>query len=192
MHIIVGLGNPGLAYRKSRHNAGFQALDFLAKRLGVLLIRHGFEGIYGEKTIDGEKVILVKPHTYMNRSGDCVQKIMHFYKAAPEDLLLLYDDIDLPLGALRIRASGSPGTHNGMRSVIACAGSPNVPRIRIGVGKAGDTDLKEYVLQKPSPAEQKALAQSCEEAADAALLILEAGLPNAQAKYNKKHEGKTA
>ncbi len=189
MHIVVGLGNPGLLYRTSRHNAGFQALDVLAKSLGVLLIRRGFEGVYGEKTVNGEKVILVKPKTYMNRSGDCVQKIMHFYKASPEDLIILYDDIDLPTGSLRIRTSGSAGTHNGMRSVLSCVNSTNVPRVRIGVGRANGADLKDYVLEKPSPEDRKAIAEACENAADAAYLLLTGRTQDAQARYNKKHEG---
>ncbi len=192
MRIVVGLGNPGLLYRTSRHNAGYQALDALAKSLGVLLIRRGFEGVYGESSVNGERVILVKPKTYMNRSGDCVQKILHFYKAAPEDLIVLYDDIDLPTGSLRIRTSGSPGTHNGMRSVLACVNSTNVPRVRIGVGRANDRDLKDYVLEKPAPEDRKAIASACEDAADAAYLMLTGRTQEAQARYNKKHEGANA
>ena len=189
MRIVVGLGNPGLLYRNSRHNAGYQALDALAKTLGVPVVRRGFEGVYGEKTVNGEKVILVKPKTYMNRSGDCVQKIMHFYKAAPEDLIVLYDDIDLPTGSLRIRTSGSAGTHNGMRSVLACVNSTNVPRVRIGVGRSDCADLKEYVLERPAPEDRKAIAAACGDAADAAYLMLTGRTQDAQARYNKKHEG---
>ena len=192
MRIVVGLGNPGLLYRNSRHNAGYQALDMLAKTLGVPVVRRGFEGVYGEKTVNGEKVILVKPRTYMNRSGDCVQKVMHFYKAAPSDLIVLYDDIDLPTGSLRIRTSGSPGTHNGMRSVLACVNSTDVPRVRIGVGRADGVDLKDYVLERPSPEERKAIAAACDDAADAAYLMLTGRTQEAQARYNKKHEGANA
>ena len=130
MWIVVGLGNPGIAYRKSRHNAGFLALDALSDALHIRVAKRGLSGVYGEGVVGGERVVLVKPQTYMNLSGDCVQRVLHFYKAPPERLIVLYDDIDLPVGALRIRASGSAGTHNGMRSVVACVGSENFARMR--------------------------------------------------------------
>ena len=192
MFIAIGLGNPGLRYRKSRHNAGFAALDALSDRLSVRVHKRGFSGVYGEGVLNGERIVLVKPQTYMNNSGDCVQAIMHFYKAKPEQLVVMYDDIDLPTGALRIRMNGSAGTHNGMRSVIACAGSENVPRVRIGVGRDADSDLKDYVLKKPSAEEQKAIASAAKNAAEAAELMMTGRAEEAQAKFNKKHEGKKA
>lgn len=188
MVIIVGLGNPGLSYKKTRHNAGFQALDVLADRLNVRIKTKGFSALYGEGRIDGERVILVKPQTYMNNSGEAVQQILHFYKLAPERLIVLYDDIDLPLGSLRIRANGSAGTHNGMRSIIACVHSEQFARIRIGVGKDESLLLRDFVLKKPSKAEQATLNDVFEEAADAAILIAGGHLSDAQMKYNKKHE----
>ena len=188
MYLIVGLGNPGLSYRKTRHNAGFQALDALSERLGVRVRTKGFSALYGEGRIGAERVILMKPQTYMNLSGDAVQSLMHFYKLAPENLIVLYDDIDLPIGSLRIRANGSAGSHNGMRSVIACVGSENFARIRIGVGKDVSLMLRDYVLKRPSKDEQKTLSEVFSHAADAAELIVAGRIDEAQMKYNKKHE----
>ena len=188
MFIITGLGNPGLAYRKTRHNAGFMAIDRLAERNGVKFGKKGFSAICGEGRIGAERVLLVKPQTYMNNSGDAVQQILHFYKCAPEQLIVLYDDIDLPVGSLRIRQSGSSGTHNGMRSIVACIHSESFPRIRIGVGKDESLLLADYVLKRPGKDERKALEDAFDRAADAAELIVAGRLCDAQAKYNKKHE----
>ena len=192
MYIVAGLGNPGLLYRKSRHNAGFQALDELASELNVRVHKRSMSGICGEGTVDGERVILVKPQTYMNLSGDCIQQFLHFYKVPAENLIVMYDDVDLPVGSLRIRANGSPGTHNGMKSVTACVNSQNFPRIRIGMGAQEGKDLKDYVLDKPSKEEQKILEQTFKNAADAALMIIRGDIGKAQAAYNKKHEGRKA
>lgn len=189
MWIVVGLGNPGIAYRKSRHNAGFLALDALSDALHIRVTKRGLSGVYGEGVVGGERVVLVKPQTYMNLSGDCVQRVLHFYKAPPERLIVLYDDIDLPVGALRIRASGSAGTHNGMRSVVACVGSENFARVRIGVGEERRGELKDFVLGKPGKAEQTVLADVYQKAADAVQRIMAGKLSEAQALYNKKHEG---
>ena len=187
MQIVVGLGNPGIEYEKTRHNAGFQALDALAALLSIRVVKRGYGGLYGEGVRNGGRVLLAKPQTYMNLSGDCVQRLMHFYKCSPSQLIILYDDVDLPLGSLRIRANGSAGTHNGMRSVLACVGSDEVPRIRIGVGAQSEL-LRDYVLKKPSKAEQDILEQSFMDAAQAAALLLDGKMEQAQAQYNKKHE----
>ena len=192
MHVVVGLGNPGLLYKRSRHNAGFQALDALADALHVRVTKKGFSGVYGEGTYRGERIVLVKPTTYMNLSGDCVQSVLHFYKCPVENLIVLYDDIDLPVGALRIREKGSAGTHNGMRSIVACVNGENFPRVRIGVGNDGEGDLKRYVLGKPGKGEQLELATAFQDAADAVRLILEGKLSEAQAQYNKKHIGSSS
>lgn len=189
MWIVAGLGNPGIAYRGSRHNAGFQALDALADALHVRVARRALSGLCGEGSDGGERVLLVKPQTYMNLSGDCLQRVLHFYKLPPERLIVLYDDIDLPAGSLRIRASGSAGTHNGMRSVVACVGSENFARVRIGVGEERRGELKDFVLGKPGKAEQAVLADVYQKAADAVQRIMAGRLPEAQALYNKKHEG---
>ncbi len=188
MVIITGLGNPGLSYRKTRHNAGFQAVDRLAERIGVKFNKKGFSAVYGEGVIADERVLLVKPQTYMNNSGDAVQQILNYYKVPPEKLIVLYDDIDLPVGSMRVRQSGSAGTHNGMRSIIACIHSENFARVRIGIGKDETLMLADYVLKKPSKDDQKVLDEVFDHAADAALLIASGRLADAQSKYNKKHE----
>ena len=188
MYLIVGLGNPGLSYKKTRHNAGFQALDVLADDLGVRVKTKGFSALYGEGRIGNERVILCKPQTYMNLSGDAVQQLLHFYKLEPERLIVLYDDIELPLGSLRIRANGSAGSHNGMRSIITCVHSENFARIRIGMGKDESLMLRDYVLKRPSKEEQKTLDEVYLHAADAAKLIVSGNIGEAQTKYNKKHE----
>ena len=189
MFIVAGLGNPGLLYQRTRHNAGFQALDVLADYLKIKVTKRGFSGVYGEGNYNGERVILVKPTTYMNLSGDCIQAVMHFYKCPVEHLIVIYDDIELPVGSLRIRGNGSAGTHNGMRSIIGTLGSENFPRVRIGVGGNGGEDLKKHVLGKPSKEDQLELATAFHDAADAVRLILEGKLAEAQAQYNKKHVG---
>ncbi len=189
MRIIAGLGNPGIQYRKSRHNAGYQALDALADMLHIRLTKRRFSGVYGEGVRNGERVVLIKPTTYMNLSGNCIQAVMHFFKAKPEDLTVLYDDIDLPVGSLRIRANGSAGTHNGMRSIISCIGSEEFSRVRIGVGNRKHGELADYVLSKPSKEEQKMLQSAFAQAAEATCMLLDGKLMEAQAKYNKKHIG---
>jgi PTH1 family peptidyl-tRNA hydrolase len=191
MHVIAGLGNPGLLYQRTRHNAGFQALDRIAEELHIRVTKRGFSGLYGEGVYNGERVVLVKPTTYMNRSGDCIQAVLHFYKCPVGNLIVLFDDIELPAGTLRIRDKGSAGTHNGMRSVVACLGSEDFPRIRIGVGDRRNGELRDHVLGRPGKDEQAALEAAFCDAADAARLILEDRLQEAQAKYNKRHVGGT-
>ena len=191
MYVVAGLGNPGILYQRTRHNAGFQALDVLADELCIKVTKRGFSGVYGEGNYNGERVVLVKPTTYMNLSGDCIQAVMHFYKCPVEHLVVLYDDIELPVGSLRIRDKGSAGTHNGMRSIIGTLGSENFPRVRIGVGGNGGEDLKKHVLGKPSKEDQSQLACAFADAAKATRLILEGKLPQAQAEFNKRHIGGT-
>ena len=191
MYVVAGLGNPGILYQRTRHNAGFQALDVLADELCIKVTKRGFSGVYGEGNYLGERVVLVKPTTYMNLSGDCIQAVMHFYKCPVEHLVVLYDDIELPVGSLRIRDKGSAGTHNGMRSIIGTLGSENFPRVRIGVDGNGGEDLKKHVLGKPSKEDQSQLACAFADAAKATRLILEGKLPQAQAEFNKRHIGGT-
>ena len=191
MFVVAGLGNPGILYKRTRHNAGFQALDVLADQLNIKVKKRGFSGEYGEGSYKGERVVLVKPTTYMNLSGDCIQAIMHFYKCPVENLIVLYDDIELPVGTLRIRDKGSAGTHNGMRSIIGTLGSENFPRVRIGVGGNNGEDLIKHVLGKPDKEDQAALSEAFCDAANAVSLILEGKLQEAQAKFNKRHIGGT-
>ena len=189
MFVIAGLGNPGLLYQRTRHNAGFQALDIIADELNIKVTKRGFSGVYGEGVYQGERVVLVKPTTYMNLSGDCIQALMHFYKCPVENLIVLYDDIELPVGSLRIREKGSAGTHNGMRSILGTLGSGDFPRVRIGVGGNNGEDLKQHVLGKPGKEDQAALLEAFQDAANAVCLILEGKIQEAQAKYNKRHIG---
>ena len=186
MYLIVGLGNPGLQYRKSRHNAGFLALDVLAKNLRVRVYKRAHRAILGEGFVSGENVLLAKPQTYMNLSGESVRELMRYYHIPPEKLIVLYDDIDLATGDLRIRANGSAGTHNGMRSIIACLnGEQNFPRVRIGVGRQQDgRDLAAHVLAKPGKEDTALLESAYARASEAAQLIVAGRLTDAQAKYN--------
>jgi len=185
------LGNPGIAYANSRHNAGFNALDRLADRLNIRVTKRGLSALYGEGFYGTEKIVLVKPQTYMNLSGDSAEQVLHFFKEKPEHMIVIHDDIDLPLGSLRIRGSGSAGTHNGMRSVVACVGTEAFPRVRIGMGEERRGELKDFVLSKPGKAELEKLEEVYGNAGEAALLIVEGRINDAQAKFNKKHEGMT-
>ena len=188
MYVIAGLGNPGLSYRKTRHNIGFMALDVIAERIGVKIKDKKFSGLLGEGELNGERVILVKPQTYMNLSGDCLQQVLHFYKLPPEKHIALCDDGDPPRGGLRPRAQGSAGTHNGLRSIIACLNSENFPRIRIGAGQDISLQLRDYVLKRPGKEEAALLQEAYEKAADAAALIVKGDVEGAQSRFNKRHE----
>lgn len=187
MFIIVGLGNPGREYENTRHNAGFLALDILARRWNIDIRRHNFQAVFGEGIVDGQKIILVKPETYMNESGRAVRDIMSWYKCEHERLLLIYDDIDIPLGDIRIRGGGSGGTHNGMRSVIYQLQYDDFPRIRVGIGQAkGQRGLVSHVLGAPQGEEKELLDSALTKAADAAALIAAGRLLDAQAQFNKR------
>ena len=177
MHVVVGLGNPGLLYKRSRHNAGFQALDVLADYLHFNVTKRGFSGVYGEGLYRGERLVLVKPTTYMNLSGDCVQSILHFYKCPVENLIVLYDDIDLPVGKIRIRRNGGTGTHNGMRSILDALQHTDFPRVRIGIGpKPERWDLADYVLSHVAPEMEETWRESLVRAADAVDTIVKESL----------------
>lgn len=182
-YIIVGLGNPGLKYRHTRHNMGFLALDSLAKSLGVRFNKKRFQGITGECRIGEKQVLLLKPYTFMNLSGDAVAEAMQFFKLPSERLIVLYDDIDLGAGTLRIKAKGSGGTHNGMRSVVGRMKTEQFPRVRIGVGKP-DKALVAYVLGKPRKDQRQELSQAIVNAGQAAKMIIAKSIEAAQQKYN--------
>ncbi len=184
MYMIVGLGNPGRLYMKTRHNMGFMTVDVLADRLGVRMDRLRFKAKIGEGRIGTEKVILVKPQTYMNLSGDAVRPLVEYYKIQPDHLILVYDDVDLPLGRTRIRPSGSSGTHNGMRSVIYQLQFDNFPRVRIGLGPHGDIPLDKFVIGNWTELERPELAKAVLRAADACETIVTEGVDAAMQKYN--------
>ena len=189
MYIICGLGNPGREYEATRHNMGFIALDILAEKLGVSIRTLKFRALLGEARIGREKAILVKPQTYMNLSGEALRPIADFYKVPSENIILVYDDIDLDPGVIRIRAKGSAGTHNGMRSVIYQLGTDDFPRVRIGTGKNGIIPLEKYVIGRWTEEERPLLAAAVKEAADACVSIVERGVQQTMNVYNRKPGG---
>lgn len=185
MYIIIGLGNPGRDYAKTRHNVGFMTLDTLAEREGIAFNKSGFNSVYGEGRIGSEKVILAKPETFMNNSGFAVVRLVNWFKLPTSRIIVIYDDIDLPCGAMRIRENGSAGTHNGMRSIIAQLGSDDFIRIRIGIGKPR-SDLINFVLGVPSEDEKKLLNRAFSDASEAIKLIVGGRLSEAQSAFNYK------
>ncbi|MBQ1407540.1 MAG: aminoacyl-tRNA hydrolase [Eubacterium sp.] len=189
MYIICGLGNPGKKYENTRHNLGFLTIDRIAESLSVKIGRSKFNALTGETRIAGEKVLLVKPQTYMNLSGEAVRDIVRFYKVPVENLIVIYDDFDLPLGTLRIRKFGSAGTHNGMRSVIYQLNSDRFPRIRIGIGEENRArDLVDFVIGGFSKESASIARESVIRAAEAAVSILEDGIDKAMNRFNTKNE----
>ncbi len=186
MKLIVGLGNPGTAYRHTRHNVGFDVLDRLASRLDVEFSREKFSGQIAEARVEGEKVLLLKPLTYMNLSGDSVAQAARNNADSPADILIVYDEVDLPLGALRLRKLGSAGTHNGMKSVVERLGTDEVPRLRMGVGaEAAKGERVAHVLGKFRPDEREAIEQAIERAVDACMCFIKEGLDAAMNRFNK-------
>ena len=187
MYVVVGLGNPGREYAFTRHNVGYMTLDILAERWNIEVRRHNFRAVFGEGFAGGKKVVLAKPETFMNNSGWSVRDLVNWYKCAPEELVLIYDDIDLPVGSLRIREGGSAGTHNGMRSVVYQLGFDDFPRIRVGIGAAeGERGLIAHVMSMPAGEELEKLQSGMRNAADAAELIVSGQLQEAQGRFNKK------
>ena len=184
--LIVGLGNPGREYEKTRHNAGFRAMDILSDRLGCRLDKAKFQGLYGQTTYHGRKLLLLKPQTFMNLSGKSVLQLSAYFHVPPQNIIVLFDDISLEPGKLRIRADGSAGGHNGIKSIIAELGSQTFPRVKIGVGAKPhpDFDLADWVLSAFSAQEEKALQPALERAAEAALAIVELGVPEAANRFN--------
>lgn len=184
--LIVGLGNPGSQYEKTRHNMGFRALDLLAKDLGCKVDRAKFRALTGQAVFDGRKLLLLKPQTFMNASGDSVREAAAFYKLPPERVIVLFDDISLAPGRLRVRGSGSAGGHNGIKSIIAQLGSQAFPRVKIGVGAKPhpDYDLADWVLSGFSAQEEKLIGPALERAGQAALCILEKGVQEAENRFN--------
>lgn len=186
MFIVVGLGNPGREYARTRHNVGFDVLDVLSEKTGIAPGKSAFHGLIGEGFYGGEKLILVKPQTYMNASGQCVSEVVSWYKPEMDRLLVVYDDIDLPLGRLRLRASGSAGTHNGMRSILYQLGRQDFPRLRVGVGARPDGwDLADWVLSHyATPEERQTQFDAFLRAADVALDYMKNGLDSAMRMAN--------
>lgn len=186
--IVAGLGNPGLAYASTRHNAGFMGLDRLSEMNNIEVRTKKFKGDCGDGIIGGERCLLLKPGTFMNLSGESVSAAADFYKIPPERVVIMYDDITLPPGKLRIRRKGSAGGHNGMKSIIALLGTEEFPRIRIGVGAKPrpDYDLADWVLSKFTEEDMKALTPALENAAKAAELIVQGKIDEAMNKFSSK------
>ncbi len=181
--IVAGLGNPGKKYENTRHNMGYWALDSLFDLWHLSKYRNRFSSLCATTRQHEHKVILLKPLTFMNDSGRAIKKAMSFYRVPPKNLVVIYDDIDLPVGALRIRKNGGAGTHNGMRSIVDHIGQ-DFARIRVGIGK-NRSDLVKYVLSQPSKEDRKLLDETILDAAKAADIIIELGIETAMQNYNK-------
>ncbi len=185
MYVIVGLGNPGKQYDKTRHNVGFDVIDMLAKEYDISVTKIKHKALIGEGRIGTEKVLLVKPQTYMNLSGETLIDIYNYYKVDLENIVVIYDDIDLDVGKLRIRKKGSAGTHNGMRSIVKCLGSTEFPRVRVGVSKPmPGQNLADFVLSRFRKEEAYDLAMGLEKACNAVDCIIRENLDLAMNKYN--------
>lgn len=189
--LIVGLGNPGKEYERSRHNCGFRALDVLSEKLNCKVDKGKFQGLYGQTIYDGKKLFLLKPMTYMNLSGRSVLQLSAYFNIPPQRIIVLFDDISLPPGRLRIRADGSAGGHNGIKSVISEVGSQAFPRVKIGVGSKPNPeyDLADWVLSGFTAKEEKDLQSALERAAEAALCIIDRGVPEAANRFNGSTPG---
>ncbi len=185
MFIVAGLGNPGREYARTRHNIGYMTLDVLSDRFDIDIRRHNFKAVFGEGYMGDQKVVLAKPETYMNNSGFSVMELMNFYKCEHSELIVVYDDVDLKLGTIRIRAGGSSGTHNGMKSIIYSLGYDDFPRVRVGIGRAGEREnLVGLVLGAPGKEEAEELKDAIGKAADAVELIVSGRLNKAQELFN--------
>ena len=184
--LLVCLGNPGKEYANTRHNIGFLAADALEKRTGVKFNKLKYRALTGEVTLGGQRVLVVKPQTYMNLSGEAVKLAGGFYKIPPERILVLYDDVSLPLGKLRIRASGSAGGHNGIKNIIAHLGTDAFPRIKVGVGapEGADRDLVDWVIGNFTQSQRKVVDEAIDRALDAAECVIAHGVSEAQNRFN--------
>lgn len=187
MKVIVGLGNPGLRYERTRHNLGFWVIDELGKRWNIPLTKKKFQAKYGEGLVLGKRIILVKPETFMNRSGESIGPLVDFYRLDLTGLFVIYDDLALQPGYLRLKGSGSAGGHNGMLNLIHHLKSTEFPRLRLGIGRPEPpVATKDYVLQGVSGVELKILEDACLKAADAAEMWLEEGLQTTMNQFNRK------
>lgn len=185
MYLIVGLGNPEKEYSNTRHNMGFNVINKIAKDCDIKISQSKFNGLYTVEHINGEKVILLKPQTYMNSSGECVIEFKNFYKIPSENIIVVYDDIDLEPGTIRIRKKGGPGTHNGMKSVVEQISTQNFYRIRIGIGQPEfKGDLLNYILTKIPEAEYNILKKPINNAAEAVIDIIKNGVDHTMNMYN--------
>lgn len=186
MKIVVGLGNPGMEYAATRHNVGFMTIDGFAEKHSVSGWKNNFQALVGETKIDGEKVLLIKPQTFMNLSGQAVLAVMQFYKVEKENLLIIYDDMDLPVGTVKLRQKGSCGGHNGMRDIIRLLGTEQISRLKIGIGKSEYAQGKDFVLGKFSAAEDEQIDNGIAKAMDAITCWVKHGITEAMNQYNQQ------
>lgn len=187
MYYIVGLGNPGIQYENTRHNAGFITIDYLARKYSIDVRKIKFKSLIGQGVISGHKVILVKPQTYMNNSGEAIREIYKYFDFEHDKLIVIYDDIDIDFGSIRIRKKGSAGTHNGMKSIIYNLEFDDFPRIKVAVGKKPSyMDLANFVLSGFSKQEVKIIEEEVKLASDAIEMILEEGIEKTMSMFNSK------
>ena len=187
MYLIAGLGNPTREYDKTRHNVGFSVIDVLADKYNIDVSDRKHKALCGRGVIEGEKVLLLKPQTFMNLSGESIREAVDYYKIDPEEIIVIYDDISLEPGQLRIRLKGSAGGHNGIKNIIAHLGTQEFPRIKVGVGaKPPKMDLADYVLSRFGAEEQKVMDEAFQEAAEAAVMMMTTGAERAMNHYNAK------
>lgn len=186
MKLIVGLGNPGKEYEATRHNCGFMLIDQLASELGIEVNQAKFKGLYIKTKINGEDVVLLKPQTYMNLSGESVGEVMRFFKINKEDILVVYDDLDLPVGKIRLRENGSAGGHNGIKSLISHLGGQDFKRIRVGIDRHPFIPVVDYVLGRFTTEEQPLLKEALTQATLGAKAFVTQDFSKVMSTYNKK------
>lgn len=185
MHCIIGLGNPGPEYCQTRHNAGFLAVDHLAEKLGVSMTRRGFQSLYASGNLEGKSLLLVKPQTFMNLSGEAVKQVLDYYKISSSQIMVVYDDLDLPLGALRFRTLGSAGGHKGMKSIIELLQTEEFARLRLGIGRPPQgVSVTDYVLTRFSALESPIMAEMIQKAGEAAMAFICQGSNYTMNHYN--------
>lgn len=186
-YLIVGLGNPGDKYEKTRHNVGFRIIDKIADKYNAKTFKNKFEALYADCDIDGKTVMLLKPLTYMNNSGRAVSEAVRFYKIPTDNILVIFDDISMAAGRLRIRANGSHGGHNGLKDIIELLGTDNIARIKVGMGEKphADYDLADWVLSVPSKEDTLLIEKAEDSATEAVKVILKSGLSAAMNRFNK-------
>lgn len=189
MKLVVGLGNPGKKYEQTRHNTGFLVIDKVAEKLNTQFNQTKFHSFYTVVVVNNEQVMLLKPQTYMNLSGEAVSAAVRFFKIKHEDILVISDDLDLPVGKIRVRASGSAGGQKGLKSIMDHLSDFNIPRLRVGIGKNPLIDTVDYVLGKVEPENRDLYLQSINEAAEAALLFIKGGVKEAVDRNNGKNNG---
>jgi PTH1 family peptidyl-tRNA hydrolase len=189
MILVVGLGNPGKAYSRSKHNLGFMVVDEVATRIGATLDKKGFAALYGEAVQEQKKLLLLKPQTYMNRSGQSVSQAAEFFKVTAQDIIVVYDEMDLQLGSLRIKLGGGSAGHKGIESIINHLGDDNFVRVRVGIGKpVQKLDAVSHVLSSFKKGEKNIINEMINRAADATLEIIANGVESAMNKFNKRFE----